>query len=167
MNAAQLHLALNHFPIAGTFLAFGVLIWGFLTKKELIKTVGIVLMIVSALTAFGVSASGDGAEETVEHKPLVTKALIHEHEEAADAAMILIQLTAVLGIAWLVMNKLNKNHQDKVYICMLITNIVAAGLIANAAHKGGMIRHDEIRDGAVTSAPAMDKEKENEEHEKK
>jgi uncharacterized membrane protein len=145
MTGAQIHLALNHFPIAGTILALLVLVWGLITKKDQIKTVGIGLILVSSLTAFIVANSGDGAEEIVEHKPLVTKELIHEHEEAADRAMIAIQLTAVLGIAWLISNKLQKGYQSKIFAAMILTNVISAGMIADAAHKGGQIRHDEIR----------------------
>lgn len=151
MNAAQLHLAFNHFPIAGSILAFIVLLWGFFAKKDQIKAVGITLMIISALTAIIVMQTGDGAEEIVEHKPLVTKNLIHEHEEAAEGAMVAIQITAVLGIAWLAMNKLKKDHQDKVFALMLVANLVSVVLVANAAHKGGQIRHDEIRNETSSS----------------
>jgi uncharacterized membrane protein len=145
MNEAQIHLALNHFPIAGSILAFFVLVWGFFAKKEQIKIVGIALLIVSALSAFIVMESGEGAEEIVEDKPLVTKSLIHEHEEAAEAGMVAIQITAVLGIAWLVMNRMKKNHLEKIFALILLSNLISSGLIANAAHKGGLIRHDELR----------------------
>lgn len=145
MNEAQIHLALNHFPIAGSILAFFVLLWGFFVKKEQIKIVGIALLIVSALSAFIVMESGEGAEEIVEDKPLVTKSLIHEHEEAAEAGMVAIQITAVLGIAWLVMNRMKKNHLEKIFALILLSNLISSGLIANAAHKGGLIRHDELR----------------------
>ncbi len=169
MNAAQVHLALNHFPVAGTILAFGVLLWGFFSKKDQIKTVGIALIIVSAIGAVVVAQSGDGAEELVEHKALVTKDIIHEHEDAADGAATAIELTAALGIAWLVMSRLKKNHLEKVYAVMLITNLVSIAMVSNAAHKGGQIRHDEIRDAAPSNAvaPLMHQENEKEEHEKK
>ncbi|MGZ3789995.1 MAG: DUF2231 domain-containing protein [Bacteriovorax sp.] len=147
MNAAQIHLAFNHFPIAGTMLALAILLWGFFAKKDQIKMVGISILIVSALTAFIVMESGEDSEKIVEHKPLVSKNLIHEHEEAAEASMIAIQVTAVLGIAWLVMNRLKKEHQEKIFALMLVANLASAGLVANAAHKGGQIRHDEIRSG--------------------
>jgi uncharacterized membrane protein len=152
MNAAQIHLALNHFPIAGTMLALVILVWGFFAKKDQIKIVGITVIIISALAGIIVAQSGDGAEEIVEHKPLVTKALIHEHEEAADTAIVAIEITAVLGIAWLVMYRLKKNHLEKIFALMLVTNLVSAVLIADAAHKGGQIRHDEIRKGAVANS---------------
>ncbi len=152
MNAAQIHLALNHFPVAATMLALGILLWGFFAKKDQIKMVGIALTIVSALSTVIVFQTGEGAEEIVEHKPLVTEHFIHEHEEAAEAAMMAIELTAVLGIAWLVMFRLKKDHQEKIFALMIITSIVSSGLIANAAHKGGQIRHDEIRDAQDTSS---------------
>jgi uncharacterized membrane protein len=166
MNAAQIHLALNHFPVAGTMLAFAVLAWGFFAKKDQIKIVGVALALVSAVTTIIVLQSGEGAEEIVEHKPLVTESLIHEHEEAAEASMVAIQLTAVLGIAWLVMFRLKKDHQEKVFALMLITSIVSSGLIADAAHKGGQIRHDEIRKTASgPNAPSTLGESEEKEHE--
>jgi uncharacterized membrane protein len=152
MNEAQIHLALNHFPIAGTILTFGVLLWGFFSKKDQIKIVGIALMIVCAATGLVVAQTGEGAEELVEHKPLVTEALIQSHESAADNAMIAIDLTAVLGIAWLVMYRMKKNHLDKIFVLMMASNLAGALLVADAAHKGGQIRHDEIRDGNVPPA---------------
>ena len=150
MTAAQIHLALNHFPIAGTILAFIVSIWGFFSKKDQIKMVGIALIIISALMGVIVAQTGEGTEEIVEHKPLVTKHFIHEHEEAADMAMVAIYITAVLGIVWPVMYRLKKNHLEKVFILMMITNLTSAVMIANAAHKGGQIRHDEIRNEPAT-----------------
>lgn len=152
MNAAQIHLALNHFPVAATMLAFGILLWGFFTKKDQIKIVGIALAIVSALSTIIVFQTGEGAEEIVEHKPLVTEHFIHEHEEASEAAMIAIHLTALLGISWLVMFRIKKVHQEKVFALMLLTSLISSGLIANAAHKGGQIRHDEIRGKLDTSS---------------
>ena len=43
------------------------------------------------------------------------------------------------------MNKKKINHQEKVFALLLLVNLISAGMIANAAHKGGQIRHDEIR----------------------
>jgi len=155
MNAAQVHLAFNHFPVAGPILAFGVLLWGFFSKKDQIKMVGMALLIVSALGAVVVAQSGDGAEEIVEHKALVTKDLIHNHEEAADRAAVAIELTAALALAWLVMSGLKKNHLEKIYALVLIANLVSIALVSNAAHKGGQIRHDEIRDETKINSSAL------------
>lgn len=146
MNAAQIHLAFNHFPVAGVILALGVLLWGFFARNDQIKIVGITLIFVSALTSIVVMTSGEGAEDIVKRKPLVTKEIIHHHEEAAEAAMISIQLSALVGVAWLVMRRLKKSHLEKVFALIVLITLVSAVLAANAAHKGGMIRHDELRE---------------------
>lgn len=167
MSAAQIHLALNHFPIAGIILSFPILLWGLIAKKEQIKIVGIAMIFVASLSAFAVMQTGDGAEEIVEHKPLVTKNLIHEHDEAAEKAMAAIQACAVLSIAWIVLNKKNHAFQDKVLYAILVVNLAGAGLVANAAHLGGMIRHDELRSGQAATANVQVEKAEHEENEKK
>jgi uncharacterized membrane protein len=151
MNAAQIHLALNHFPVATMFLSIPILIWGLLSKKDLIKTVGIAIIIIGTLAGIVVAQSGDGAEKIVEHKAGVTKELIHNHEDAADTAMVAIYLCGALGVAWLVLSKIKNKHTEKIFLLLIISNLVAAGLVGNTAHKGGQIRHDELRDGASNS----------------
>ena len=41
---------------------------------------------------------------------------------------------------------------------MMVSNLASALMIADAAHKGGQIRHDEIRDGNSPAANAAEKE---------
>lgn len=164
MNGTQIHLALNHFPIAGMFLAFPVLLWGLIAKNNSIKFVGIALVIIATLTGFVMMESGESAEETVEHKPGVTKELIHEHEEAAEAAIVCFNITSALAIVWLIMFKLNKNHQEKVFAMLILASLTSSGLIARAAHEGGKIRHDEIRSGASAVSNEVKEHEEKESH---
>lgn len=156
MNPAQIHLALDHFPIAGGFLALFFLIWGLISKKDDIKLAATSLIIISAVMAIPLFFSGEGAEEIVEHKPLVTKALIHEHEEAAEAAMVFLEITAALSVAWIVMKKKNIGPEKAVYLSLIGLIAVTSILMARAAHFGGQIRHDEIRKTAVLIAEPKD-----------
>lgn len=156
MNPAQIHLALDHFPIAGGFLALFFLVWGLISKKDDIKLAASALIIISAVAAIPLFFSGEGAEEIVEHKPLVTKALIHEHEEAAEAAMGFLQLTAVLAVAWVVMKKKNIGPEKAVYASLIGLIAITSILMARAAHFGGQIRHEEIRNNAVLIAEPVD-----------
>lgn len=146
MFASQIHLALNHFPIAGIILSVPILLWGLLAKKDQVKSVGIAVVIVAALSAIAVFATGEGTEDAVKTKPGVTKHLIHEHEEAAEAAMVVIQICAVLSIIYVVLNQKNNPLSDKVFIGIIIMAFIGSGLIAKAAHEGGLIRHDELRE---------------------
>lgn len=147
MNQAQIHLALNHFPIAGAFFALAFLVWGLLSKKHEIKLVAVSLLIVSAVAALPVYFSGEGAEEVVEHKPLVTEDVIKPHEEAAEAALIVYEISALLAIAWIAMKKKNMSAEKGVYYSLIGLMAITSILIANTAHLGGQIRHDELRKG--------------------
>lgn len=146
MNPAQIHLALNHFPIAGGFIALLLLVWGLWSKKDDIKCVATIFVVFSALTALPVFFSGEGAEEIVEHKPLVTEEVIKPHEEAAEAATVLWQISAVLAIAWLVLQKKKAGPEKAVYFSVILFVAITSLMMAKSAHLGGMIRHDELRE---------------------
>ena len=145
MTPAQIHLALNHFPIAGMIISFMILLWGLFSKIDHIKTVGITIMLLSSVLGFVVAQTGDGAEEIVEHKPLVTEQYIHEHEQAADIAMVVFDISAFLGVVWFILRWRKNNQAEKVFYLIIVSVFSSSILIADAAHKGGQIRHDEIR----------------------
>jgi uncharacterized membrane protein len=148
MNQAQIHLALNHFPIAGAFFALLFVIWGLVRNKDDIKFAAVSLAIVAGLAALPVYFTGEGAEKIVEHKPLVTEEVIHPHEEAAEAALIVFEISVLLAIAWIVSKKKNTGHDKIIYFALLGFLTVTSLLMAKTAHLGGQIRHDEIRKDA-------------------
>ncbi len=155
LNSAQLHLALNHFPIAGMFFVFLLLSVAFILKKKEMIFSGMIIAILSGVFIFALDFTGDGAEEMVENKAGVTKSLIHEHEEAAEKALILVVLTSLLAVGWMVADKFKKAWCSKLDKSVLVFSFVSLIFIANAAHLGGMIRHDELRPGA-SQAPSDD-----------
>lgn len=148
MNAIQIHLALNHFPIAGLFFAFFVLIAGLSLNQTQIKIVGASLLIAAAITGIVVFKSGEEAEEKIEHQALASKSIIHEHEESAEAAMVGINLSAVLSVIWIILKLKNKSAEKSVFYSLLFINLVAIILIFRAAHSGGLIRHEELRNNS-------------------
>jgi hydrogenase-4 membrane subunit HyfE len=151
MSAAQIHLALNHLPIAGVF--FGVLFLAFslLKKSSGAKLAGLTLFILSGLSILPVFLTGEGAEEIVEHKPGVTESLIHQHEEAAEIAFYLTLTASVLALIAFVVEKKSSQvkYSQRLTALVLAIGVVCGALLANAAHLGGMIRHDEIRTGTA------------------
>jgi uncharacterized membrane protein len=149
MNQAQIHLALNHFPIAGAYLSFAFLVWGLLRKKDDIKFAAISLIIISGIAVLPMYFTGEGAEKVVEHKPLVTEEVIHPHEEAAEAAVVVYSVAALLAISWIIMKRKNKGPDAIVYKSLIGLMAITSVLIGRTAHLGGQIRHDEIRSGAV------------------
>ncbi len=145
IDSAQIHLALNHFPIAGMFFTILLLAIGFFFKKRELILSGMLIAVVSGVAIIPMSLSGEGVEEIVEHKPGVTRELIHEHEEMGEKALVVFLITAVAAISWFIINKKKANWARKIEVTTLILSVVSALIVAQTAHLGGMIRHEEIR----------------------
>ncbi|MBC7713079.1 MAG: hypothetical protein H7177_07055 [Rhizobacter sp.] len=145
MNAAQIHLMINHFPIAGSFLVVLFFIMAFVFKNKQFILSGMIIAIISGVFTIGMDLSGDGTEEIIKNKPGVTHALIKAHEEAADKTLIVMVLMALAAGVWFYARSKKPAWISKIEIGVFVLGIISSGLIANTAHLGGMIRHDEIR----------------------
>lgn len=145
IDSAQVHLALNHFPIAGMFFTIFLLAIGFISKKRELILSGMLVAVISSIAIIPMSLSGEGVEEIVEHKPGVTHELIHEHEEMGEKALIIFMATGLLAISWFALRKNKQHWAVKIEVITFFLSIISALIIAQAAHLGGMIRHDEIR----------------------
>ena len=67
MNAALLHLMMNHLPIIALPIFLGVLSWGRLKNQDAVIHVGLCGIILAALTVLPVYFTGEPAEEVIEH----------------------------------------------------------------------------------------------------
>ena len=145
MNAAHIHLALTHFPIIGTAIGIGILIYGQFSNNSTVKKVALVLFVLMAISTIPVFLTGEEAEESVEHLSGISESLIEEHEELAEKA---IWLMAVLGISSLI--SLGALMTDLPFAktsstVVLLISIATFGLFAAVGNTGGQIRHSEIR----------------------
>ena len=77
MDATHLHLLLNHFPIIGTLLGVGVMLYGYVTSSDQVKKVALWTWALMALIAIPVYLTGEPAEEAVEGLAGVSESLIH------------------------------------------------------------------------------------------
>lgn len=145
IDSAQVHLALNHFPIAGIFFTLFLIAGGLLFKKRELIFSGMLIAVISGIAIIPMDLSGEGVEEIVEHKAGVTRELIHEHEEMAEKALIAFFLTTLMAISWFVSSKKMAKFSGKIEVATLLLSIISAIVIAQTAHLGGMIRHEEIR----------------------
>ena len=102
MNAAHVHLTLNHFPLILPLIALILLIFGLLFKNNLVKRLAYGMMIASGIFTFLMMNSGEGAEEIVEEMGK-NHDLIHEHEETAETFSLLSYFSAVFAVVafWL------------------------------------------------------------------
>jgi hypothetical protein len=146
MNGAQIHLGVNHLPVMGALLGALVLAAGWVLKNGTVRRTGVALLAFSALATLPAYFSGEEAEEVIEHLPGVSEALIHDHEEAAELALVAMAVLGGLSALTLLSGFLKKlDLEKKLQILCLVLALISFGVVANAAHLGGLIRHPEIR----------------------
>lgn len=145
MNGAQLHLALNHIPVILSMAALAILLWGWLSKSYEIKKVGLVLAMVTAVFAGTAFLTGEPAEDVIEDLPAFSKELVHEHEEAGEAVLIVSIVAGLAAAATAFLIKIK--HPLSIYVFAITTLLILACTLAflRTAHLGGLIQHPEIR----------------------
>jgi len=149
MNAAQIHLALNHVPLILSIIGGGILIAGMIRKNESFKTLSLYMLIGAALFTAPVFLTGEGTEELMENLPGVNESAIEKHEDMAKISLIVIIATGVVALAGLFLRK-KASFVKLVFAGALLLSLASFGTMAQTAHLGGLIRHSEI-DGRTTN----------------
>ncbi len=145
MNAAHIHLLLNHLPSLGALFGLLLLLTGLMTKSDDIKKASLLLFVLAALVAVPTFFSGKSAEEVVEDLPGVTEEIIEEHEEAGIQSLIAIEILGLLSLVGLVMPRGAKPTPSWLVILVLLVSLVSSVLNYRTANLGGEINHPEIR----------------------
>lgn len=151
-NGAQFHLFVNHLPVIGFVGAALALMVATAMKSIDIKRFVLGLTIVAGLSSLPALWTGEPAEEVVEHLPGIDKALIHEHEEAAEFATILAMITAVAAGGALFLQFRKPDSLKKTVPLVMVFSLVTVAAMGKTAHEGGKIRHPEIRSGQALPA---------------
>jgi len=145
MNAAELHLLLNHLPVLIPFLGAMVLFAGLALKSPDIQKTGLCFLIAAGLLALPTYFSGEPAEDIVKNYPGVSRVAIHEHEDAGLWSLVVLEVAAVLAaVAFFLMWK-KKRMPKALWVVLLVITGMACTAMARAAHFGGLIRHEEIQ----------------------
>ena len=143
MEAVQLHLALNHLPVALTLVGFVILLVGtLLTNISVVKT-GASCLIAAGIFIAPVYFSGEGAEERIEHMQGVDEDDIEEHEEAALFAAISSGVVAALALIGLIGGLYSPEH-SRFKVGLLAASLLSFVVMLRLAHLGGLIRHPEL-----------------------
>lgn len=144
MNAAHLHLLVNHLPLFAALFAGLLIAAGMLRKHEPLTKAGLVLAVVAAAGAFTAARTGEAAEEVVEGIAAVTETAIEAHEEAAEAAVLSAIAFGTVALLALVLPTRMAGAKRAATLGSLVLAVAAFGLVGRAANLGGMIRHTEI-----------------------
>lgn len=154
LNAAHIHLMLNHVPILG--FAFGLLLlaWGRWRKSdEVIRGVQALFLLVG-LTSIVVFLSGENAEDVVEGITGVSHDAIEVHEETGELAMIVSIIAGLFSGAALLVYR-NREIPGWAVGGTALAGLVAFGLLSYAGFQGGQVHHEEIRPGGATTTPSV------------
>ncbi len=145
MNAAHIHLVLNHFPLVGLAFSFFILALGLFRSNENYAKVGLFIILVSGLLSVPTYLAGEPAEEIIEKLPGFSEKLVEAHEEAAELAIWFIGLTALAaaGTLWIYGKKTTTTKM--MLISTLILNFISLVLIGRTSNLGGKISHPEVR----------------------
>jgi hypothetical protein len=153
LDAAHIHLMLNHLPVIAAPLLLLLFTIGLLRGSGELVSLSLVLAIGLALATGIVYLTGEPAEELVERAPWFRESLLETHEDQALAAMVAAVATGVLAAVALWMRRRPGSGA-------WLTRAVWAGLALSTlmlgwtALSGGRIRHDEIRAATVDRPPA-------------
>lgn len=172
MNAAHLHLVLNHFPIIGTAIAIFVLIIGILKQSDDVKKVSILILILTALITIPVYLSGEDAQAKIEgNYDDVDESFIESHEDFALYSFIAMDIAGAIGLIAMFLYKKPKPLPNSFAYFMLVLLFIVNGMMAYTANLGGKIHHPEIREDKLpweTSVKTVDvKKKTNENNDEK
>jgi hypothetical protein len=155
MNAAHLHLMVNH---AGLFAAlFGGLLLaaGMYRALPSLTRAGLVLAIVAGISSIVAVQTGERAEGIVEEMPGVAMQAVEAHEEAAEIAQFASIVLAVLAGAALALTKRAPAMSRIAVIGSLFAAAAVFGLTAQAANLGGRIRHSEVAPPTLVAPPDL------------
>jgi hypothetical protein len=146
MNSTYLHLLLNHFPIIGTLMGSGLLLWGIIKKQAQTQSIAAGILFLMAIIALPVYLSGEPAEETVENLPGISEAMMELHEESANLAIWIMGITGILSLVAIILHRQKHAFSGKAYLLAFILSVVTFGAMVRTGYYGGRIRHSEIRD---------------------
>jgi hypothetical protein len=145
MDAASLHLILNHAPVFFVLSGIPLFLYGYWRKHSLLTYLGLGFFVLGAIFTLPVYFSGEETEEAVEHLPGVLESLIKDHEEMAERALFFME---ALGVGSLITGfSLYYQWAAKRFLLpvIMLLSFVAGLFIVQTAHLGGQIRHTEIR----------------------
>jgi uncharacterized membrane protein len=147
MNAAHLHLVLNHFPVIGLIFCLAMLLAGILRKSEELTRTGMVTLVAIAVITIPVYLSGEAAEGIVERLPGISDQMVQRHMDAGLLALITMEVIGALALLALVINRRPRSLPRWLAPSLLVLAIALEGWVAWTSYLGGQIAHPEARPG--------------------
>src|SRR6185437_3075966 len=144
MNQTHVHLLITHLPIFGAILGALVLIQGLWSQSNTTLIAAYKVLIISAVGAGIAYATGEAAEETVEHLQGVSKSLIEEHADSALISLIALIIVGAISLIGIFVTFRSPHLKKSFALITLFLSLATFGIVAGTGYLGGQIRHTEI-----------------------
>jgi len=148
MNLAHLHIVLNHIPSLGSVAGFLLLAAAIYKKNDALKRGALQILVLIALTVLPTYITGAEAQHLVRDSPVVSRAMIQVHQNAAMLTLIAMTITGTF--AWFGLWEFRRFSRAGSLTSRgtLLSAAVTVAVILYAAYLGGKISHPEVRDAA-------------------
>lgn len=152
MNYAHLHLLLNHIPIIGMIIGFGLFLVSFVGKNQDLRRAAYIVFVGVALLSIPAFLTGFAAQDMIKG-PNVSDALIRRHEGSALLSIWFIELTGALALVGLWQAQTTSQPPRRNVIAVLIFSALAVLMVGRTGNTGGDIRHPEDFTGKSDPIP--------------
>lgn len=137
IDLTHLHPMIVHFPIALLIIGFLTDLTGLFIKREFLTQTGFYLLILGALGTIAALLSGEQAGEGIVEAGALKQA-IEMHEEAAELAVWLVGIAAVVRILLVILKK----YTGAFKIAALVLFMVGVGAVARTGYYGGKLVYE-------------------------
>jgi len=145
MNAAYVHIALNHIPVIGMIIGFGLLIIGQIAKKDTLVKASMGMFVVFALFSIPVYLTGKPAAKLIADQPGFSAAAVHAHAEVAEYALIGAIILGIITLITLIVWQIRWKRPGGLIVLIVVVGFVISGLMGWTAYKGGLVRRPDLR----------------------
>lgn len=142
MDGHALHLMVNHFPVILSLLGLAATIVAFITRKRSVLLYALATLTLAGASSYPAFFTGDEAKEQIDKRWYVDRDQLHEHEEAAEFANVLLIVTGVVaGAAWWRTVRTVRELSPSVPLLavLLVLSMACAASVARVSWLGGFI----------------------------
>lgn len=143
MNAAYIHLLLNHFPLILNVAAMVVILLGLIWRNEAVTKAALLLVVLTALLTIPVFMTGDGAAKIVKGMQGVDDTAVRPHDDAAGYTLGMILVEGAFALVLLIVfrgGRLMPRWTVTTAVVLILMGGTAAG---RTSYLGGKIHHPE------------------------
>jgi hypothetical protein len=145
MDAAYLHILLNHFPVILAVMGTLSALLALSIQKRGLWVYDAASLTIAGVLVYPVLLTGHAAEEIVEKRWYASRDAIKAHEEAAElATWITLGAGVLAAYAW--HRAARPRHREdrfpgSLQVLLTVAGLAASGALGNAAYQSGFIVH--------------------------